>query len=187
MSANDLWNGVNVGLLLKDFSSAALSPDYEKNSQCISRDLFQARLDTLFQRLNDPLLIAVCGEIGNNSFDHNLGNWLDLSGVIFLHWEKEGIILIADRGQGVKNSLLKIVPDLKNDKEALKTAFTRVVSGRSPEHRGNGLKFVASAVEKNRWTLYFHSGNSYAVIRDGRMAFEPADLDIKGTVAVLKY
>jgi len=34
------------------------------------------------------------------------------------------------------------VPELSTDEEAVRTAFTKVVSGRAPESRGNGLKFV---------------------------------------------
>ena len=30
-----------------------------------------------------PLIVAVAGEIGNNSFDHNLGKWPDSPGVFF--------------------------------------------------------------------------------------------------------
>ena len=38
---------------------------------CISRDIFQARLDTYIIKSNKYLESAIIGEIGNNTFDHN--------------------------------------------------------------------------------------------------------------------
>lgn len=62
---------------------AAINPDY----YCRTRDVFQARLDKMVSLLlkqkkakpeNIYLLAAIAGEIGNNSFDHNLGSCLRL-------------------------------------------------------------------------------------------------------------
>ena len=39
---------------------------------CVSRDIFQARLDSFVIRDNKYLESAVIGEIGNNTFDHNM-------------------------------------------------------------------------------------------------------------------
>ena len=59
---------------------------------CETRDLFQARLDKMtnlllqnkqFPESETYLISALAGEMGNNSFDHNLGNWPDLPGVLF--------------------------------------------------------------------------------------------------------
>ena len=162
---------------------AALDIDF----QCSSRDSFQARLDNLFKETNDPLLVAVVGEIGNNSFDHNLGNWRDIPGVYFKHEGKERLLIIADRGQGVKKTLSRIIPEIKTDKEAVEIAFTRTISGRSPEQRGNGLKFVAAAVKDNDWELDFRSGNGLVSIRNGTMSFDQGDQAVYGCVALLKY
>ncbi len=90
------------------------------------------------------LLVAVIGELANNSFDHNLGKWKDLPGCLV------GIdvlndrfrISIADRGQGIANSLRRVKPGALNNDELLRVAFEERVSGRSPERRGNGLKFI---------------------------------------------
>ncbi len=95
-----------------------------------------------------PMVIATTGEIGNNSFDHNLGQWRDIPGCWFETTEATGRqlwICIADRGQGIYQSLVKVHPELANEQAALKAAFETIISGRSPEQRGNGLKFV----EKN--------------------------------------
>lgn len=48
---------------------------FDNAFQCLSRDIFQAGLDNLYQETKNPLLIAVAGEIGNNAFDHNSGSW----------------------------------------------------------------------------------------------------------------
>lgn len=91
-----------------------------------------------------PLVIAIAGEIGNNSFDHNLGQWRDVPG----RWFESQVtgqslwICIADRGQGIFQSLIKVHPHLTDEQTALKTAFETIISGRAPEQRGNGLKFV---------------------------------------------
>ena len=62
----------------------------ERDVYCQTRDDFQARLETLQSTLKNKvslsaisLLSAVAGEIGNNSFDHNLGNWPDIPGIFF--------------------------------------------------------------------------------------------------------
>lgn len=59
---------------------------------CRTRDVFQARLDKMLNELlkinnltkeNVYLVSAMAGEIGNNSFDHNLGKWPDIMGIFF--------------------------------------------------------------------------------------------------------
>lgn len=126
------------------------------------------------------MLTAVAGEIGNNSFDHNLGQWRDLPGILFLHGaiEKGYEVVLADRGQGVLNSLRRVRPELKNDAEALRVAFTEQISGRAPEKRGNGLKFVSEAVTSNRFDFSFSSGRG--IFLSGQ-SFGTADPD-KATV-----
>ena len=43
-------------------------------------------------------------------------------------------------------SLQNVVPGLTDHQQALVIAFERMVSGRHPERRGNGLKFVRSVI-----------------------------------------
>jgi len=141
---------------------------------CPTRDVFQARLDTLYQEAVNrkllpedeaALLTAVVGEIGNNCFDHNLGRWPDLIGCWF-SWtyikEEKGLcVIVADRGQGILNSLMKVQPELKREDQALHLAFEKRISGRSPEQRGNGLKFVRSVINGSaRRALLFYSGSA---------------------------
>ncbi len=137
---------------------------------CASRDVFQGRLTSLPLKAMEAgvtedrayLLTAVAGEIGNNSFDHNLGQWRDVPGILFLHGpvDKGYEVVLADRGQGVLNSLRRVRPDLKGDLDALRVAFTEPVSGRAPEKRGNGLKFVSEAVGSNGFGFSFCSGRA---------------------------
>jgi sensor histidine kinase regulating citrate/malate metabolism len=155
---------------------------------CETRDVFQARLSNLFSELRDPLLIAVIGEIGNNSFDHNLGGFRDITGVYFEPLSNgEKIVILADRGRGITATLKNVIPTISSDIEAVKIAFTEVISGRRPEQRGNGLKFVASAVKQSNWQLYFHSGTGVVKIANREISFEKAQENILGCLAVIKY
>ncbi len=121
-----------------------------------TRDALAARLPRLQRFTSEgldpkllPLVIACAGELGNNAFDHNLGNWRDVPGC-WLQAETVGKQLwlcVADRGQGVWRSLSRALPQLADDQAALEAAFEQQISGRAPEKRGNGLKFVRKAIE----------------------------------------
>ncbi|MBI4366463.1 MAG: hypothetical protein HY543_06565 [Deltaproteobacteria bacterium] len=142
---------------------------------CPTRDAFQGRLDSLYRALlktDDDrgaiaLLTAAVGEIGNNCFDHNLGKWRDQAGCWFRYAEKQAIhwLAIADRGQGILGSLHSILPELHSHQEALETAFHKQISGRAPEQRGNGLKFVRSVINGHP------SRGLCCLSGDGRIAF----------------
>ncbi len=162
---------------------------------CQTRDIFQARLGRMIDDLSMSdnikiekayLVSAVAGEIGNNSFDHNLGNWSDVMGVFFAYdfADNKLKIILADRGQGVLKTLKKVKPELKNNSEALKTAFTERISGRAPEARGNGLKFSKESVEKENMHLVFTSGNAQAEL-NREMEIKQIDENIKGCLAIL--
>lgn len=162
---------------------------------CQNRDIFQAKVDKMMNDLLKAksideesvyLISAMAGEIGNNSFDHNLGKWSDITGVFF-GYETEGKklkIVLADRGQGVLKSLRQIRPELKNDAEALKVAFTEKISGRAPENRGNGLKFVKENVKNKKMHLMFISGNAQAELNE-KMEIKEREENIKGCLAIL--
>lgn len=147
-------------------------PDARK--YCQTRDVFQGRLESLQSNLScqfpiaiTSLITAVCGEIGNNSFDHNLGSWPDVMGVYFVYSLKNRKVVLADRGQGIWTTLRRIRPKLKNSSEALKMAFTEVVSGRQPEARGNGLKFVREVIIDNPLALKFQTGDAFLSLKQG--------------------
>lgn len=111
-----------------------------------------------------PLVVAVAGEIGNNSFDHNLGNWPDVAGIFFAYDIHKRNIVLADRGLGILTTLKRVKPELNTDKEALRVAFTEILSGRSPESRGNGLKFVRKIAAENPVGLLFQTGDAELIL-----------------------
>ncbi|HEY4506014.1 MAG TPA: hypothetical protein VJJ24_01000 [Candidatus Paceibacterota bacterium] len=101
---------------------------------CGTRDVFDARLARMISELSrsgnfvDHLvfqLTAIAGEIGNNSFDHNIGRWPDIPGVLFCYEFSDSAIavVLADRGQGVLATLKNVKPELPNDVVALNVAF----------------------------------------------------------------
>lgn len=123
---------------------------------CSSRDVFLARLDGFARELARQnfspnvysLLLAVMGEIGVNCFDHNIGKWHDAAGCWFERDLSNNIVevVIADRGQGVFESLRGVHSRFTTAQEALDAAFKELISGRYPERRGNGLDFVRTKV-----------------------------------------
>lgn len=169
--------------------------DIESEYYCQTRDIFQARLEKMAREIfkiesigEDCAYIvsAVAGEIGNNSFDHNLGSWPDVPGVFFGYsFDSEKLkIVLADRGQGILATLKRVKVELNNDMEALKTAFTEKISGRAPENRGNGLKFVRENVEEGKMHLSFTSGNGKIELNE-KMEIKTAKENINGCLAVL--
>ena len=164
---------------------------------CPDISVFQARLTRLqdelgkVERLNKifPLISAITGEIGNNSFDHNLGNWPDILGIFFAHDLIKGKIVLADRGQGILATLQKVKPELANHQDALHVAFTEMISGRAPEYRGNGLKFVKDVVTANEMSLFFSTGDAELTIQknDSEVDVQKSTDNFHGCLAVLCF
>lgn len=167
------------------------------NFYCADSSVFQARLTRLEHRLSEmkrlgrmfPLISAIVGEIGNNSFDHNLGNWPDVSGIFFASNLKKGRIVLADRGQGILATLKRVRPKLTNHQDALRVAFTEVISGRAPEYRGNGLKFVRDVVVNNEINLFFQTGDARLEIKknDSEVKVKKATVNFHGCLALIKF
>ena len=164
---------------------------------CQDISVFQARLTKLEQELGRvkkigkifPLISAITGEIGNNSFDHNLGNWPDILGIFFAWNLEKGKIVLADRGQGVLATLKKVRPELRNHQDALRMAFTEMVSGRAPEYRGNGLKFVRDVVMKNEIVLFFQTGDAQLKIKknDTDINVQKTATNLRGCLAEISF
>src|SRR3972149_11545855 len=135
------------------------------------------------------LIVAVVGEIGNNSFDHNLGNWPDITGIYFSYDLGNRVIVLADRGQGILATLRRVRPALTNDGDALKVAFTETISGRFPEARGNGLKFVKSIIIAHPFTLYFQTGPAYLYLKQNSkyVVVRHAPVPIRGCFATIGF
>lgn len=165
---------------------------------CPDSSAFQARLVRMSSELslisdekikkNFSLIVAIAGEIGNNSFDHNLGNWPDVPGIFFGFDISKRSIVLADRGQGVLQTLRKVRPELPNDSDALVVAFTEIISGRAPEERGNGLKFVRKVVTKNDMKLFFKTGDAELEIFDESPLTVKKSIDqIRGCIALITF
>lgn len=142
---------------------------------CSTKDVFQVRLQAFERQLASvngltnffPLISSCVGEIGSNSFDHNLGNWPDVPGIFFGVGLQKRQVVLADRGQGILTTLKRVRPTLKHHTAALEVAFTEILTGRSPEHRGNGLKFVRRIVTQNDFFLQFQTGDAVLQLRKG--------------------
>lgn len=151
------------------------SSELDQDLYCQTVDVFQSRLFRMQNELmkrNDlktpfSLIVAAAGEMGNNSYDHNLGNWRDIPGIFFGYDLNKKQIVLADRGQGILRTLKRVRPELKTDEEALRVAFTEIISGRAPEARGNGLKYVRKIIVSNPLKLLFYTGEAKLSLQQG--------------------
>jgi hypothetical protein len=160
----------------------------EKDYFSTTRDVFTARLEGFIIDTSKYLEAAIIGEIGNNTFDHNfVFENIYQKGVYCNYHFQERYVVLADYGRGVKGSLLQVVPNIQNDVEALKIAFSQKISGRSPEHRGNGLKFVSEAIQNNNWDLYFQSGNGECFINKTGIKYSNSNMVISGCLAIINF
>ena len=180
--------------MIKDAITKAIIPEmlvfFDYNSEYFSetRDIFTARLQSYILESKKYLEAAIIGEIGNNTFDHNFvfennhprGVYCDLS-------YQNKYIVLADFGRGVRGSLLSVLPSVGSDLEAVEAAFTKRISGRSPEQRGNGLKFVSETIQQNNWHLYFQSGSGSCSIDGNGITFLEIPLSLKGCLAILDF
>lgn len=147
---------------------------------CSTSSIFQARLVKMehllikkpgFEKLYS-LIVLVAGEIGDNSFAHNLGKWPDTPGIFFGYDIQKGVIVLADRGLGILETLRRVRPDLSTHVKAVEVAFTEFLSGRAPEKRGNGLKLVREMVLTQPIDLFFTSGDAEVHIKGVNKSFQ---------------
>jgi excisionase family DNA binding protein len=198
----------DIELLTKDIFSLAkkwalsdLASEPDKQFYCPDGLIFQTRLkhlETSLQKIpelkNDfSFISSIVGEIGNNSFDHNIGSWPDVRGIFFAYDLNEKKIALADRGQGVFTTLKRALPNLKNDKNALFIAFTKKISGRAPENRGNGLKYVKKILIDTKkdieLELYFQSGTAFVNLdnKTTKLQIEQLNEPFRGCLALINY
>lgn len=169
----------------------------EKDFYCPNSSIFQARLTKLefyLQKIPEfentfSLITSVTGEIGNNSFDHNIGSWPDINGMFFAFDTSKRIAVLADRGHGILATLKRVRPELKNDKDALEMAFSEVVTGRAPEKRGNGLKFVRKAIKLSAISLIFQSGDTRLELAaySNKIYLRKAEKNFRGCLALIRF
>jgi len=163
---------------------------------CPTSSVFQGRLSKMeyalmqkpgFEKLYS-LAVAITGEIGDNSFVHNLGKWPDTQGIFFGYNIAKGVIVLADRGLGILETLRQVRPGLASHVEALKVAFTEFISGRAPEQRGNGLKYVRRVVSEYPMTLFFATGDAELRLKnpDKQLLITRSATSQRGCLAVIE-
>ncbi|MEK7648618.1 MAG: hypothetical protein AAB400_01735 [Patescibacteria group bacterium] len=165
------------------------------NEHCSTRDVFQARLEKMNiflkneHELNNvaSIIVVIIGEIGNNAFDHNLGNWRDEAGVYYSYDMTARCIVVADRGLGVWTTLKRVRPEIHDDCDALTIAFKEIVTSRAPEKRGNGLKLVEKMVLAQNMKLDIYSGAGHYTIEHGQTTCSGEEEIYNGVIAVLKF
>ena len=181
------------------WAASAQPPEIPAEYYCEQQARFSSRLEKMGLLLTQAdaiseeaasLLTTVAGEIGDNSFMHNIGNWPDVPGIFFAYDIGRRVIVLADRGQGVRKTLSRVRPTIESDAEALRIAFTEIVSGRAPEKRGNGLKVVRRIVESNPMHLLFRSG--VALVKSPKeqpdsITIAGASENVRGAYAVIKF
>jgi len=186
---NDLFQ------LAKDW--AIYEKEIPEQYYCQNSGVFQARItkmETLMIQNKDAnklfsLLTSIAGEIGNNSYDHNLGQWPDIPGIFFAYDLNKKQIVLADRGVGILETLRKVKPELKDHAQALQTAFTEIISGREPEARGNGLKYVRSVIAGNPINLVFQTGDAKLILNGNSadLNIENVSENIRGCIALISF
>ena len=163
---------------------------FNENDECFSktRDIFSARIQSYILETKKYLEAAIIGEIGNNTFDHNFTFQQNLPWGVYCNFSyKQRYVVLIDYGMGVKQSLSSVLPAIDSDTEAVEIAFTKRISGRSPEQRGNGLKFVSESIKENNWHLYFQSGSGSCSIDKFKIDFYEKTPSITGCLAILDF
>jgi excisionase family DNA binding protein len=180
------------------WASSGIAPEIASSDLSETQDRFKARLQRMAAAINKnpdlseqaALVPSIAGEIGNNSFDHNIGNWPDEPGVFFAYDLNKREVVLADRGVGIRRTLSRVRDGIESDTQALDIAMTEVISGRSSEHRGNGLKYVREVAMQYPIGVTLQSGSAIATInKDGQkdLQINPADQNIRGVLARIEY
>lgn len=189
---------VDLPKLAWAWAASAQPPEIPSEYFCGQPDRFTSRLEKMGRallalsgsnaELLASLLTQVAGEIGDNSYAHNIGNWPDVVGIFFAYDLNKRQIVLADRGQGVRVTLQRVRPTIASDVEALRIAFTETLSGRSPEKRGNGLKLVRTVAESNPIGLTYNSGMAEVKIpAHGKMHITSIEKNVRGVVATITF
>ncbi len=181
------------------WAASAIPPDLPSELYCERQDRFTSRVSRMGSELQRDknispelasLIPLIVGEIGDNSFAHNVGNWPDVPGIFYSYDLKKRMVVLADRGRGVKTTLQQVRPSIASDIEALTVAFNEVISGRNPEKRGNGLKVVRNIVQSKEIGLFFRSGIaelSVVVKKPDWIIISMAKENIRGTYSVIMF
>ena len=171
--------------------------DFPGTFYCPTSSIFNARLQKMeyalmrkpgFEKLYS-LITLVTGEIGDNSFAHNLGKWPDTAGIFFGYDLAKGIVVLADRGLGILETLRQVRPGLPSHVKAVEVAFTEFISGRAPEKRGNGLKLVREVVTDQPIDLFYTSGDAEVRMKGQDKTFRVTrgQRNLRGCLAKIEF
>ncbi|MFH1192991.1 MAG: helix-turn-helix domain-containing protein [Candidatus Jorgensenbacteria bacterium] len=164
---------------------------------CQTSSIFNARLTKMehvlmqkpgFEKLYS-LITLIAGEIGDNSFAHNIGKWPDTAGIFFGYDLEKRIIVLADRGLGILETLRQVRPSLPNHVAAVEVAFTEFISGRAPEKRGNGLKLVREVTTDQPIDLFYTSGDAEVRMKGPNKIFRVTrgERSVRGCLAKIEF
>jgi len=164
---------------------------------CATSSIFNARLTKMeymlmqkpgFEKLYS-LITLITGEIGDNSFAHNLGKWPDTAGIFFGYNLEKRIVVLADRGLGILETLRQVRPELSNHVVAVEVAFTEFISGRAPEKRGNGLKLVREVIIDQPFDLFYTSGDAEVRMKGSNKVFRVTrgECPVRGCLAKIEF
>ena len=153
-----------------------------------TRDVFDARLQSYnrsFLQIANLRLVDA-----NKVYDHGflcLGYSSDLPKGLYCNFMfKDKYAAMLDFGRGLRSSLSRTVPCIKDDLEAIQIAFTKQISGRAPEQRGNGLKFVLTSLVSNNWEMYYQSGNAVCTVDGSGYSIEESCFNHSGCFCILR-
>jgi len=120
-----------------------------------------------------------------------LGKWPDIPGLYFNYNFDTRQIVLADRGLGILKTLQYVLPGLTATKDALDIAFTEVITGRAPEKRGNGLKYVRRNIERGYFSLTFQTGNMELKLKSGEVFnitnIQQTKISIPGCLVLVEF
>lgn len=171
------------------------NPSIQEIVYCQFRDSFNARLDRFLKMFRNFGMneedsyraTSIVGELGNNVFDHNSGNWpTGISGCFLTaqSYPVEGSIefAIGDVGVGFLGSLKRAFPELTEDIDAIHKGLAGY-TGRIGEDRGNGLRLVQDwTINAFAGSLCIHSGKGMVTI-DEKGTKNCEAFDVLGTLA----
>lgn len=171
--------------------------EFPSTFYCPTSSVFNARLTKMqtilmqkhgFEQLYS-LIVLVAGEIGDNSFSHNLGKWPDTAGIFFGYDLDKRIIVLADRGLGILETLRQVRPELPSHIVAVEVAFTEFISGRAPEKRGNGLKLVREVITDSPIDLFYQSGDAEVRMKGSDKTFRVTrgERSVRGCFAKIEF
>ncbi len=185
----------NLKIKLYNWAKSKITNEPDPKYYCYSNDIFRYRLEKMQKELQNifdlktdfSLITAITGEIGNNSFDHNLGNWPDIPGIFFGYDLAKRIIVLGDRGQGIFTTLKRVKPEIITDRQALVVAFNEFITGRAPEKRGNGLKFVKNIAINNPISFVLQTGTSQFEIKKNQITVTDIEDNFHGCISVIEF